>query len=262
MINNDIGNSHIAHSAQIGKDVTIGPFCYVDDGVVIGDGCTLYPHVTILKGTTIGKGCTIFPGAVLGAIPQDLKFNGEESTLEVGDYVTIREHCTLNRGTAYSGVTKIGDKCMLMAYVHIAHDCILGNNVIMSNAVNLAGHVEIGDYAILGGMVAVHQFSKIGQYSMIGGAVKVRKDVPPFIKADRDPISFVGINSIGLKRNGFAQHRINRIKDIYHHIFVKHTNLTKALSEIQSKFDPSEDLKEILRFIKTSDRGMVRGFQK
>lgn len=252
--------SFVSPKATIGNNATISPFCYIDEDVVIGNNCYLYPRVTILKGTRIGDNCTIFPGAVVGAIPQDLKYKGEDSLLEIGDHVTIRECCTLNRGTVYSGTTKIGDHCMLMAYCHVAHDCIIGNHVIMSNAVNLAGHVEIGEHTILGGLVAVHQFSKIGSYVMIGGAAKVRKDIPPYIKADRDPISFVGVNSIGLKRHGFDSKRIDTIKEIYHHLFIRHKNLDTATSTIKEQFSSSEDLNSVLHFISSSDRGILRGY--
>lgn len=255
-----INNSYISPNAIIGKDVTIGPFCYIDDDVVIGNGCHLYPHATILAGTRLGNHCTIFPGAVLGAIPQDLKFEGEKSELEIGDHVTIREHVTLNRGTKDSGKTVIGDHSFLMAYVHIAHDCHLGQHTILSNAVNLAGHVEIGDYAVLGGLVAVHQFSKIGAHAMIGGTVKVRKDVPPYVKADRDPISFVGVNSIGLNRRGFSSEKIDYIKDIYRHLFVKHTNLSTAIETADLILKSGPELTEIITFIKNSDRGILRGY--
>lgn len=253
-------SSHISPNATIGSNVKIGPFCYVDDDVVIEDECTLYSHATILAGTRLGHHSTIFPNAVLGAIPQDLKFGGEYSTLEIGHHTTIRECCTLNRGTKYSGKTVIGHHCLLMAYVHVAHDCILGDHVILSNSVNLAGHVEIGDHAILGGVVAVHQFSKIGKHSMIGGTVKVRKDVPPYIKADREPIRYVGINSIGLKRRGFPIDKIDQISDIYRFLFVKHTNLSAAISKIHDQFESTEELKEIVSFINESSRGIVKGY--
>lgn len=254
---------HISPEARIGKDVDIGPFSYIDENVVIGDHCKIYPNVTILNGTRIGNHCTIFPGAVLGAIPQDLKYNGEETTLVIGEYTTIRECCTLNRGTVYNGTTIIGHHCMLMAYAHIAHDCIVGNHVIIANSVNLAGHVEIADHVILGGLVAVHQFTKIGSYVMVGGAGKVRKDIPPFIKVDRDPLQFMGVNTIGLKRKGFSIDRITNLKNIYDHLMVKNENLTKAVASISDIIHHDDhDLESILMFIKNSDRGIVRGYHK
>lgn len=253
-------HSYISPKAIIGKDVKIGPFCYVDDDVVIGNGCNLHPHATILEGTRLGNHCTVFSGAVLGGVPQDLKFEGEKSILEIEDHVTIREYVTVNRGTKVSGKTVIGHHSFIMAYVHIAHDCQLGHHTILSNAVNLAGHVEVGDYAILGGMVAVHQFSKIGAHVMIGGTVKVRKDVPPYIKADRDPISFMGVNSIGLNRRGFAAEKIDYIKDIYRHLFVKHTNLTTAIETADLILKSGPELTEIISFIQNSDRGILRGY--
>lgn len=256
-------HNFISPNAHIGSDVTIGPYTYIDEDVTIGDGCHIYPNVTILKGTRLGNHCTVFPGAVLGAIPQDLKFKGEESILEIGDHTTIRECCTLNRGTSYSGTTKVGSHCLLMAYVHVAHDCIVGDHVVIANSVNLAGHVEISDHVILGGLVAVHQFSKIGAYSMVGGTGKVRKDIPPYIKVDREPLQFMGVNTIGLQRNGFDPGRIESIKQIYHHLFVKNDNLQKALQTVADTCtDDQQDLQSILQFIENSERGIVRGYNQ
>ena len=190
--------------AQIGEQVTIGPFSFIDKNVTIGEGTWIGPHVTIFEGARIGKHCKIFPGAVVSGIPQDLKFSGEETTAEIGDHSTLREYVTVNRGTAAAGKTVVGKNCLIMAYVHIAHDCILGDHIILANNVNLAGHVEVEDYAILEGLAAVQQFLRIGAHSFVAGGSLVRKSVPPFVKAAREPLSYAGVNSIGLQRRGFG----------------------------------------------------------
>src|SRR5665213_1150064 len=207
--------AHIHSNAQIGKDVIIDPFAVIEDEVVIGDGSHIMAHAVIMKNVKIGKSCQIFPGAVVGAIPQDLKFDGEKTSVEIGDNTTLRECVTVNRGTKDKWKTLVGNDCLLMAYSHIAHDCILGNHVVIANSVQLAGHVEIGDYAILGGNAAAIQFSKIGAHTYIAGGTEVIKDVPPFIKAGRNPLSYVGINSVGLQRRGFSIEKINAITEIY-----------------------------------------------
>jgi len=256
------GFTNVHPDAQIGENVTISPFVTVEADVVIGDNCWIGPNATIMNGTRIGDNCRIFPGAVLGAIPQDLKFEGEYSTLEIGHHTTIREYCTLNRGTKASGRTVVGDHCLLMAYVHVAHDCVIGNHCILANNVNLAGHITIGDYAILGGLAAVHQFVHIGRHAMISGGSLVGRDVPPFVKAAREPLSYVGVNRIGLKRRGFTQKEIHAIQDIYRYLFVKGYNLTQALELIRTELPDSPFKTEILQFIGESERGLIKGFRR
>ncbi len=248
--------------ARIGKNVKIGPFCLVEGDVEIGDNCILESHVSILDGTKLGEGCKVFPGAVVGAAPQDLKYRGESSTIEVGKNTIIREYCTLNRGTAANLHTKVGENCLLMAYVHVAHDCIIGNHCILANNVNLAGHIVIEDYAILGGMSAIHQFVKIGAHTMLGGGSLVRKDIPPYVKAAREPLSYAGVNSVGLKRRGFTREQINDIQQVYRILFVKGHNTSQALKIIETTVNVSPERDYILSFIKGADRGIMKGFKQ
>src|SRR5574338_1549920 len=250
--------AQIHPSARIGKDVKIEPFVYIDEDVQIGDGTHIMAHAVILKNTTIGKGCNIFPNAVVGAIPQDLKFNGEETFVEIGNYTTIRECVTVNRGTKDKWKTVVGDHCLLMAYSHIAHDCIIGDHVIIANSVQLAGHVEIGDYAIIGGMAAAIQFSKIGAHTYIAGGTEVIKDVPPFIKAGRTPLSYVGVNSVGLQRRGVSSEKINGISEIYRNIYLRGLNISQATQIIEKDLPDSEEKTEILKFIKESKRRILK----
>ncbi|MBT8221041.1 MAG: acyl-ACP--UDP-N-acetylglucosamine O-acyltransferase [Bacteroidia bacterium] len=248
--------------AKIGKDVSIGHYSIVSKDVVIEDGCTIANNVTILDGVRIGKNSRVFPGAILGAIPQDLKYEGEESVLEIGENVTIREYCTVNRGTIANFKTYIGNNSLLMAYVHVAHDCVLGKNVILSNNVNLAGHIEVGDYAILGGLTAVHQFVKIGQHSFIGGGSLVRKDIPPFVKAAREPLSYAGINAVGLRRRNFTPETINTIQDIYRLLFVRGYNTSQAIKKIQDTIPECPEKAQILNFIHDAKRGIMKSFKQ
>ena len=250
--------AHIHPNAKLGKDIIIDPFAVVEDDVVIGDGTHVMSHAVILKKVTIGKFCNIFPGAVLGAIPQDLKFDGEETSVEIGDNTTIRECVTVNRGTKDKWKTVVGNNCLLMAYSHIAHDCCLGNHVIIANSVQLAGHVEIGDHAIIGGMAAAIQFSKIGAHTYIAGGTEVIKDVPPYIKAGRSPLSYVGINSVGLHRRGFTSEKINTISEIYRNIYLRGFNITQATQFIEKELPDSEEKAEILKFIRESKRGILK----
>jgi len=252
--------SYIHPSAKIGVDVKIEPFSTIYENVEIGDGTWIGPNVTIFQGARIGKNCRIFPGAVISAIPQDLKFKGEETTAEIGDNTTIRECVTINRGTSDKMKTSIGSNCLLMAYVHLAHDCIIGNNVVIANSVNLAGHVEIEDFTILEGLVAVQQFVKIGPHAFITGGSLVRKNVPPFTKAAREPLQYIGINSVGLRRRGFTSDQINEIQDIYRTIYLKKNNITMALDNIEAERQPTEIRDEILDFIRNSNRGIMKGF--
>jgi UDP-N-acetylglucosamine acyltransferase len=254
-----ISNLAFIHpKAIIGKDVVIEPFAYIAENVIIGDETWIGPNSTILWGARIGKKCKIFPSAVISGIPQDLKFRGEETTAELGDNTTVREGVTVNRGTAAVGKTVVGNNCLLMAYAHIGHDCIIGNNCIIGNTSGLAGEVNVDDWAILSGGTLVHQFSHIGAHVMIGGGSKVRTDVPPFIKADRDPLSFLGLNSVGLNRRGFEKERIDEIHNIYRIIYQKGLNITQALEEIEKEFKASPDRDYILDFIKNSERGIIR----
>lgn len=256
-----IVQSNIHPNARIGAGTQIEPFATIQGDVIIGENCWVGPYVTIMDGARIGNHCKVFPGAVVGAIPQDLKYAGENSTLEVGDHTIIRECCTLNRGTKAAMTTKVGSKCLLMAYVHVAHDCIVGNNVILANSVNLAGHIEIEDHAIVGGMTAVHQFVKIGSHAMIGGGSLVMKDVPPYTKAARDPLSYEGINSIGLKRRGFSVEQVNRIHEIYRYLFVKFKNIGKAIKAIEVELPDSPEKDTILEFVRNSNRGLMKGYR-
>ncbi|HEY5470913.1 MAG TPA: acyl-ACP--UDP-N-acetylglucosamine O-acyltransferase [Bacteroidales bacterium] len=244
--------------AKIGKDVIIEPFAYVAGNVVIGDGTWVGPNSTIMDGARIGKNCKIFPCAVVSGIPQDLKFKGEETTAEIGDNTTVREGSTVNRGTAATGKTVVGSNCLLMAYSHIGHDCVIGNNCIMGNSSALAGEVNIDDWAILSGGTLVHQFTNIGAHVMIGGGSKVRTDVPPFIKADRDPLSYMGLNSVGLTRRGFEKERIDEIHNIYRVIYQSGLNISQALDQIEKQFKQSQERDYILEFIRKSERGIIR----
>ena len=253
--------SHLAFihpEAKIGKDVTIEPFAYIAGNVTIGEGTWVGPGAIIMDGARIGKNCKIFPSAVISGIPQDLKYRGEESTAELGDNTTIRECVTVNRGTAAVGRTIIGNNCLLMAYSHVGHDCSIGNNAIIGNTSSLAGEVNVGDWAILSGGTLVHQFSQIGAHVIIGGGAKVRIDVPPFIKADRDPLSYLGLNSVGLMRRGFEKERIDEIHEIYRAIYQKGMNFSQALEFVESEFKSSPDRDYILEFIRKSERGIIR----
>jgi len=250
----------IEDGAIIGDNVTVGPFAYIGKKVRIGDNTTIASHAVIEGDTTIGKNNRIFPHAAVGTIPQDLKYDGEESLVKIGDNNIIREFVTINRGTKANNETVIGNNCLLMAYVHVAHDCIIGNNVILANACNLAGHIEVHDWAILGGLSAVHQFVHIGAHTMVSGGSMVRKDIPPFSKAGREPVSFVGVNSIGLRRRGFSNERINAIQDIYRILYLKGRNITQAVRYIEANVPATPDRDEILSFINNSQRGIMKGY--
>jgi len=251
--------TYIHPDASIGKDVVIEPFSYIGGNVEIGDGTWIGPNVTIMGGARIGRKCRIFPGAVISAIPQDMKYAGEESTAEIGDNTTIRECVTVNRGTKASHKTVVGNNTLLMAYVHIAHDCVVGNNCILVNSVGLAGEVIIDDWAILGGGTSVHQFVNIGGHVMIGGGSKVRKDVPPYVKADREPLIYLGINSIGLTRRNFSKEKIEEIHNVYRLIYQKGLNYTQAMEKIENEMPATSDRDYILSFINKSKRGIIKG---
>ncbi len=257
-MNHDL--AYIHPEAKIGKNVRIEAFAWIDKNVEIGDGTWIGPNATIMEGARIGTNCKIFPGAVVSAIPQDLKFKGEETTAEIGDNTTLRECVTVNRGTASKGKTVVGDNCLLMAYVHVGHDCVLGNNIIISNSTNVAGEIIIDDFAIISGNVQIHQFVHIGGHVMISGGTLVRKDVPPYITVAHEPVSYVSVNSVGLRRRGFSNEIIAQIQDIYREIFVKEQNVTQALKFIETEFNQSPERDYILDFIKTSERGIIRGY--
>jgi len=253
-------NAFIHPNAKIGNDVTIEPFAYIDDNTEIGDGTHIMSSANIRSGARIGKNCTIFPGAVISGIPQDLKFQGEDSLAIIGDFTTIREAATVSRGTKTKGVTIVGEHCLLMAYSHVAHDCILKNHVILGNATQLAGEVEVDDYAILSGGALVHQFTRIGMHVMIQGGTRLGKDIPPFIIAGREPVSYAGINLIGLRRRGYANEKINQIQEIYRIIYSSGLNFTDAITKIEQDFTPNDEINEIVNFVKGSPRGIVRGY--
>ena len=254
--------SYVDAGANIARNVVIEPFVTIEKNVTIGSGTWIGSNVTIMEGATIGKNCRIFPGAVISAIPQDLKFGGEESEVIIGDNTTIRECVTINRGTKITGKTIIGNDCLLMAYCHIAHDCYIGNNCVIVNSVALGGHITIGDWVIIGGLSAIHQFVHIGEHAMISGGALVRKDVPPFVKAAREPLSFVGINSIGLRRRGFKDKKIQEIQNIYRILFQSNKNTTQAISKIEAELPVSPERDTILSFIHNSGRGIMKGYMQ
>ena len=254
--------AYVNPQAKVAKNVVIEPFVTIDKNVIIGEGTWIGPNVTIMEGARIGNNCKIYPGAVISAPPQDLKYNGEETTVTIGDNTTIREFVTINRGTKANMETVIGNNCLLMAYVHIAHDCIIGNNCILANAATLAGHIVIDDWAIIGGLSAVHQFVNIGSHTMISGGSLVRKDVPPFTKSAREPLSYVGINSIGLRRRGFSFEKIKEIQDIYRIIYLRGYNVTQAIDVIEAEMPATSERDEILSFISKSSRGIMKGYSR
>ncbi|MEJ6751205.1 MAG: acyl-ACP--UDP-N-acetylglucosamine O-acyltransferase [Bacteroidia bacterium] len=252
--------AYVNPGAKIADTVVIEPFVTIHKNVEIGEGTWIGSNVTIMEGARIGKNCKIFPGAVISAIPQDLKFNGEDTTTEIGDNTTIRECVTINRGTVAKGKTVVGQNCLLMAYCHIAHDTILGNQVIIGNGTQIAGEVIIHDYAILSGLVAVHQFVNIGPHVMISGGSLVRKDVPPYTKAAREPLSYEGVNSIGLRRRGFTAEKIGEIQEIYRKLYLRGMNNAKALINIETEMPATQERDEIISFIRKSDRGVMKGY--
>lgn len=251
--------SYIHPQAKIAKNVIIEPFTTINKNVVIEEGTWIGPHVSIMEGARIGKNCKIFSGAVISAIPQDLKFNGEETIAKIGDNTIIREYVTISRGTTDKYETRIGCNCLLMAYVHVAHDCVIDDHCILSNAVQLAGHILVGPWTNVGGTTAIRQFVKIGPHVMIAGGSLVRKDIPPYIKAAREPLRYCGINSVGLRRRGSTNKKVNEIQDIYRYIFQKGFPLSKALNKIELEMEPSKERDEILNFIRSSERGVIRG---
>jgi UDP-N-acetylglucosamine acyltransferase len=247
-------------AAQIGNNVTIEPFAVIGADVVIGDNTWIGSHAVVNDGARIGNNCRIFHGAVIASLPQDLKYNGEYSTVEIRDNVSIREYATINRGTAYSYKTVIEENVLVMAYVHLAHDCHIERNVILANSVNLAGHVRVGEFAVVGGMVGVHQFCQIGKHAMISGGSLVGKDVPPYVLAGREPLSYRGVNYRGLKRRGYSNETVREIQEIYRLIFLSGLNNTQALKRIEETFPVSMERDEILEFVRGAERGIIRGY--
>lgn len=248
-------------NAKIGQNVTISNFTTICDDVEIGDGTWIGPNVTIFPGARIGKNCKIFPGAVIAAVPQDLKFAGEYTTVEIGDNNVIRECCTINRGTAASGKTVIGNGNLLMAYVHVAHDCVIGDNCVLANNATLAGHIILGDYVILGGKTACLQFIHIGSHVITQGGALVDKDIPPFVRAARYPIQYCGVNSLGLQRRGFSKESINNITDIYRYVFQKGLNVSDAVEQVKELYGHTDEGKQVLAFIGNAQTGLLSGYK-
>ena len=252
--------AYIHPAAKIAPTVVIDPFVTIDQNVEIGEGTRICSNVTILEGARIGKNCIIFPGAVIGAIPQDLKFRGEETLAIIGDNTTIRECVTVNRGTASKGKTVVGNNCLIMAYSHVAHDCVVGDNVIISNATQLAGEVVVDNYAVIGGGTLVHQFCHIGPHVMIQGGALVNKDIPPYVKAAREPIAYAGVNSIGLRRRNFTNDTIREIQDTYRYLYLSSMNVSDAIERIEAELPATKERDEIILFVRNSKRGIIRGY--
>ena len=251
--------AYVHPNAQLGENVTVEPFAYISENVKIGDGTWIGPHSTIFDGARIGRNCKIFAGAVISGIPQDLKFRGEESTAEIGNDTTVREGVTINRGTAAVGKTVIGNNCLLMALSHVGHDCRVGDNCIIGNVAGLAGEVKVDEWVIISGGTFVHQFTHIGCHVIIGPICKVRLDVPPYVKAEREPLSFMGLNVVGLTRRGFEKQRIDEIHKIYRAIYQNGMNTSAALAYVEREFKASSDRDRILEFVRNSERGIIRG---
>lgn len=252
--------AYVHPEAKLGENVVVEPFAFVDKNVEIGDGTVIMSNANVRCGSRIGKNCTVFPGAVVGGIPQDLKFKGEDSLAIVGDNTTIRECVTISRGTASKGYTQVGSYCLLMAYSHVAHDCVVKDHVILGNATQLAGEVEVDDYAILSGGTLVHQFTRIGTHVMIQGGTRLGKDIPPYVIAGREPVCYSGVNLIGLRRRGFSNEKINEIQEIYRTVYQAGFNFTDATKKIEKEFEETPEMRLIVDFIKNSPRGIVRGY--
>lgn len=257
-MNQPLANIH--PDATIGNDVIIEPFVTIHGNVEIGEGTHIMSGATIMDGARIGRNCKIFPGAVISAIPQDLKFHGEETTAIIGDNTTLRECVTVNRGTAAKGKTIVGSDCLIMAYCHVAHDCVIGNHVIISNATQCAGEVQVDDYAVIGGGTLIHQFCHLGPHVMIQGGALINKDIPPFVKAARDPISYAGVNSIGLRRRGFSNETITNIQEIYRFLYLSGLNFMDAIDRIEAELPSSKERDEIILFVRNAKRGIIRGY--
>ena len=247
----------ISPEAEVGADVEIGPFAIIGENCVVGDGCVIAPRATLERNVTLGANVKVGIGTILGGLPQDLKFAGEETTVEIGDGTVIREYTTINRGTAQSFKTTVGKNCLLMSYVHLGHDCHIGNSVILSNVVQLAGHVTIEDRAIISGLSAVHQFVRIGRQSFIGGCSRVSKDIPPFLKAVGNPVKLYGLNTVGLQRSGMEEATIRELKRAYRLLFRSDLNVSQAIERVQNELEPMNEVRELVRFVEASERGVV-----
>jgi len=255
-------NAVIGKNAQIGENVRVGNFVTIEDDVIIGDGCWIGNNVTIFDGARIGNNCQIYPGAVLAGNPQDLKYKGEYTTLEIGNNNIIRESVTISKGTNSKQKTIIGNDNMLMANVHIGHDCLIGNHCVIGFSVGIAGEVIVGDWANISGLTGIHQFSMIGEHCMISGLSKVGKDVPPYVIAAREPLSYAGINVVGLRRRGFGGDKINEISDIYRLLFLEKRNTSLAIEQIEREFEQTYERDRIINFIKNSTRGIIKGYNE
>lgn len=252
--------AYIHPGAKIHPSVVIDPFVTIEGNVEIGEGTRICSNVTIMDGARIGKNCLIYPGAVIAGIPQDLKFQGEETLAIIGDNTTIRECVTVNRGTASKGKTIVGSNCLIMAYSHIAHDCVVGDHVIVANASQIAGEVIVDDYAVIGGGTLIHQFCRIGAHVMVQGGALVNKDIPPFVKAAREPIAYTGVNSIGLRRRGFTNETIREIQDIYRMLYLSGMNNSDAVERIEAEMPATKERDEIILFVRNSKRGIIKGY--
>lgn len=252
--------AYVHPAAKIAPSVVIDPFVTIDQNVEIGEGTRIGSNVTIMEGARIGKNCTIFPGAVISAVPQDLKFRGEDTLAIIGDNTTIRECVTINRGTAAKNRTVVGNNCLIMAYSHVAHDCIVGDNVIISNATQLAGEVVVDDFAVIGGGTLIHQFCHVGPHVMIQGGALVNKDIPPYVKAAREPIAYAGVNSIGLRRRAYTSETIREIQEIYRYLYLSGLNNTDAVERIEAELPATKERDEIILFVRNSKRGIIRGY--
>lgn len=257
---NNVSSLAFVHpEAKLGENVIVEPFAYVDRNTEIGEGTRIMAQATVLCGARIGKYCTIFPHATIGGIPQDLKFKGEDTVAIIGDNTTIRECATINRGTASKGFSKVGSHCLIMAYSHVAHDCVINDYVILGNSTQLAGEIEIDDYAIVSGGTLVHQFSRIGAHVMIQGGAKIPKDIPPFVMVGREPITYVGLNVVGLRRRGFTSERINSIQEVYRYLYQSGFNISQAVERIEKELPETDDRNHVLEFVRSSSRGIIRG---
>ncbi len=252
--------AYIHPAAKIASSVVIDPFVTIDANVEIGEGTRILSGATILEGSRIGKNVTIFPNAVIGAIPQDLKFVGEETLAVIGDNTVLRECVTVNRGTAARGKTVVGSNCLIMAYSHVAHDCVVGDNVIISNSTQLAGEVVVDNFAVIGGGTLVHQFCHLGAHVMIQGGALINKDIPPFVKAAREPIAYTGVNSVGLRRRGFTSEQIREIQEVYRYIYMSNLNVSDAVERVEAELPATKERDEILQFIRNAKRGIIRGY--
>lgn len=251
--------AYVHPHARLAAGVTVEPFTTIAADVEIGEGTWIGPNVTIMDGARIGAHCQVFPGAVVSGLPQDLKFAGEVTTAEVGDHTVLRECVTVNRGTVDQGRTVVGSHCLLQAYVHIAHDCHVGSHCVISNATQVAGHVQIGDWAIVGGTTAVQQFTRIGAHSFIAGGSLVRTDVPPFVKAAREPLTYAGVNSVGLRRRGYSEAQVTQLHELFRILYLSGLPMQDSLARIEAEIAPSAERDLAVSFVRDSSRGIIKG---